>query len=203
MGKCVWKYFKREENSFHQRAGNEFRAVADERQERGRRCSFRGFRPMGWSAAYSLCTSRSRDIPLGKRPGRMMASPRGWSTASSLLFTTARWCGFFAFKVSGRISPEQRTHRAMVPPGEMGQPAREGTGAGSEERRGKGIAPGPGSLPQRKAQSLQSWLLLDSVLHRDRARPSSAKHAVWILIEKKMSISPFLYSASTYTPLES
>lgn len=83
---------------------------------------------MGWSAVYSLCTSRSRDIPLGKRQGRMMASARGWSPASSLLFTRARWCGFFAFKVSGRISPERRMRRATVPPGEMGQPAEGGDG---------------------------------------------------------------------------
>ena len=53
-----------------------------------------------------------------------------------------------------------------------------------------------------ETQSRQSWLLLDSILHRDRARPSSAKHAVRILIEKKMSVSPVSYEVSTYTPPE-
>lgn len=30
VGKCIWKYFKWEENSFRQCAGNEFRAFADD-----------------------------------------------------------------------------------------------------------------------------------------------------------------------------
>lgn len=41
--------------------------------------------------------AQDTSIPLRKMQWRVMASVCGWSTASSLLFPTARWCGFFAF----------------------------------------------------------------------------------------------------------
>lgn len=104
MGSCICKYFKWEEKrNFHQHAANEFRALTDEEQEQGQQHSFTSLRPM------SGCTARSRGILLlqtylspRKTLGGMRASACGWSTPSSLLLTTARWCGFFAFKVPGR-----------------------------------------------------------------------------------------------------
>lgn len=83
------------------------------------------------------------DIPLRKMQWRMMASACGWSTASSLLFTTARWCGFFAFKVSGRNIALAENMLANGRSGWERTASRwEKTGAGIEKRHGKGVALG-------------------------------------------------------------
>lgn len=102
------------------------------------------------------------DLPLGKTTGGVMASACGWSTASSLLFTTARWCGFFAFEVSGRGIAIAQNLLANGPAGWESAASRwEKTAAGTEKRCGTGTAVGPGGLRQSKrshSRPGQSWV---------------------------------------------
>lgn len=152
MRSCIANILSgRKKRNFHQHAANEFRALTDEEQEQGQQHSFTSLRP---TSGY---TARSRGVLLlqtylspRKTWGGTRASACGWSMSSSLLLTTARWCGFFAFKVPGRnislvectLLPVTLVRRAARSGTRWGQALRNGIG-----RHSKGRSDTPAPVP--------------------------------------------------------